>query len=470
MVRILLAHNRINVARDAENSNPDFDPGLCCSLFLCPNTHSEVVRVNDARRRFSYLLLCISGGVVFQVAYIRFVFLEPTYHALGLTAQEYGDIMSVFGAVAAVMYFVGGWFADRFAPRTLVVAALVITGLADMALTTIPGYAAVLLAHVAMAFAGMALYWPALVKVIGSFGPAEQQGRLFGFLEAIRGVTSTLISGFGAYLVGVALAPTVGVLVLIAIYGGLCLVLAALIWFALRGQADRVSDGERSALSIRQLISAARNKYTWLLGGTIMLMYCFYTTLGYFSPMLQHDFGVTAGLIGILGVVRSYVFQFVAGPLGGFCVDKVTRSTPRFLRFTFAGATLCVVVLLILPSSAALQWAAVTLMFMLSLMVFASRGVYWASITEARIPEDQRGGVIGLASGLAYLPDAFLPGLVASWIGDPTAGTAPNGGYTALFGFLAVVGVLGLVLTSVTLWVQRREPVAEPDRLTPTLT
>jgi hypothetical protein len=56
---------------------------------------------------------------------------------------------------------------------------------------------------------------------------------------------------------------------------------------------------------VRQLLAAARNKYTWLLGGSIMLMYCFYTTLGYFSPLLQHNFGVTAGLIGVLGVVRQ---------------------------------------------------------------------------------------------------------------------------------------------------------------------
>jgi predicted MFS family arabinose efflux permease len=418
--------------------------------------------VSGARRRLSYLLLCTSGGVIFQVAYIRFVFLEPTYHALGLTSQEYGDIMSVFGAVAAVMYFVGGWFADRFAPRTLVVAALAITGVADLSLTISPGYTTVLLAHIAMAFAGMALYWPALVKAIGSFGPTEQQGRLFGFLEAIRGVTSTVISGVGALLIGTVLAPTVGVLALIASYGGLCLVLAGLIWFALRGQADEAPAGERSALSVRQLLAAARNKYTWLLGGSIMLMYCFYTTLGYFSPLLQHNFGVTAGLIGVLGVVRSYVFQFVAGPLGGFGVDKVTHSTPRFLRLAFIGATLCVAVLLFLPGVPALQWAALTLMFVLSFMVFASRGVYWASITEARIPADQRGGVIGLASGLAYLPDAFLPGLVAWWIGDASTNTAPHGGYGMLFGVLTAAGLIGIALTSLTLWVQRREPAEKP--------
>jgi hypothetical protein len=250
------------------------------------------------------------------------------------------------------MYFVGG----RFAPRTLVVAALAITGVADLSLTISPGYTTALLAHIAIAFAGMAPSWSALVKAIGSFGPTEQQGRLFGFLEAIRGVTSTVISGVGALLIG-----------------------TVLIWFALRGQADEAPAGDRSARSVRQLLAAARNKYTWLLGGSIMLMYCFYTTLGYFSPLLQHNFGVTAGLIGMLGV------------------DKVTHSTPRFLWLAFIGATLYVAVLLFLPGAPAMQWAALTLMFVLSFMVFAGRG-----------------------------------------------------------------GVIGIALTSLTLWVQRREPAERP--------
>jgi hypothetical protein len=126
-------------------------------------------------------------------------------------------------------------------------------------------------------------------------------------------------------------------------------------------------------------------------------------------------------------------------------VDKVTHSTPRFLRLAFIGATLCVAVLLFLPGVPALQWAALTLMFVLSLMVFASRGV------------------IGLASGLAYLPDAFLPGLVAWWIGDASTNTAPHGGYGTLFGVLTAAGLIGIALTSLTLWVQRREPAEEPQ-------
>lgn len=420
--------------------------------------------MRTARDWASYLILSMTAGIIFQVAYIRFVFLEPTYTALGLTGQEYGTVMAVFGAVAAVMYFFGGWFADRFSPRSLIVAALAGTGAADLYLTTTPGFTGVLVAHVVMAVTGMALYWSALVKAIGMLGDATQQGRLFGFLEAVRGVTSTLIGGVGAVLVARAVVPSDGVLALIRIYGVLAFVFAGLVWWIVRVDRDRLAALGSSTLTLRQLLDAARNRYTWLLGGSIMLMYCFYTTLGYFSPLLENEFGMAAGLIGAIGVARTYVFQFIGGPLGGVCVDKITRSTAGFLRWMFVGASVISAAFLLLPRQTELKWVALVLMFALCLMVFCSRGVYWAGVAEVGIPEQQRGGVIGLASGLAYLPDAFLPPLAAWWTGDPAAGVPQRGGgYDSMFLFLVAAGVLGAVLTTIILRSRRAREATGPE-------
>lgn len=415
--------------------------------------------MTTARDWASYLILSMTAGVIFQVAYIRFVFLEPTYTALGLSGQQYGNVMAAFGAVAAVMYFFGGWFADRFSPRSLIVTALVGTGLADLYLTTTPGYAGVLAAHVVMAVTGMALYWSALVKAVGLLGSGAVQGRLFGFLEAIRGVTSTVVGGVGAVLVAYAVVPAAGVIVLIRVYGVLCFALAVLVWLVVRVDRARLAELGSSALTLRQLLDAARNSYTWLLGFSIMLMYCFYTSLGYFSPLLQDEFGMATGLIGVIGVARTYVFQIIGGPLGGLVVDKLTRSTARFLRWMFVGAAAVAAAFLVLPRTSGLKWVALGLMFLLCLMVFMSRGVYWAGVTEAGIPQQHRGGVIGLASGLAYLPDAFLPPLAAWWTGDPASGVPEHGGgYSALFVFLATAGVLGAALTTVMVRRQRHAP------------
>jgi sugar phosphate permease len=97
-------------------------------------------------------------------------------------------------------------------------------------------------------------------------------------------------------------------------------------------------------------------------------------------------------------------------------------------------------------------------MIVMCLAVFTSRGVYWAQIGEVEVPLAQRGGVIGLASGIAYLPDAFLPALGAWWVGDPANGVPQQGGgYTAMFAVLVVAAVLGVLLTTLTMRVRARE-------------
>ncbi|MFE3650398.1 nitrate/nitrite transporter [Streptomyces sp. NPDC059152] len=419
----------------------------------------------------------MSCGIVFQVAYIRFVFLGPTAEALRLSAQDYGNIISVFGAVAVVMYFLGGWFADRFEPRALIVAALAGTGVADLYLAQVPGYWGAMAAHVVMAVMGMGLYWPALVKAIGMLGDSSEQGRLFGFLEGTRGVTSTVVGFVGTGIVAAAVAQSVGVIWLIRLYGVLCFAFAAMVWLWVKSDAERLANLGSSSVTLRQLWLAVRNKYTWLIGITAMLMYCFYTTLGYFSPLLEYRFGMAAGLIGVIGVIRTYVFQFVAGPAGGVVVDKVTKSSPRLLRWMFAGSAVVAVIFLVLPQEPAYMWVALALMFLLCLFVFTSRGVYFATVGEVEIPENERGGVIGLSSGIAFLPDAFLPSLCAWWIGDPSASPAVpehGGGYTAMFVFLLAMALLGLLVTTLTTRTRARElasrAVPSPDAAPPVAT
>ncbi|MBF4574818.1 MFS transporter [Frondihabitans sp. VKM Ac-2883] len=421
-------------------------------------------RAARARRLLTFVILSMTGGVIFQVAYIRYVFLRETYEALDLTGQEYGVVVSVFGATATVMYFCGGWFADRFSPRLLIVIALVGIGLADLAVATRPGFVGVVGAHVVMAVLGTGLYWPALVKSIGLLGDESSQGRAFGFLEGLRGLTSTVVGLIGAGIVSAALVPSTGVLTLIRVYGVLCLVFAILVLVVVREERSRVSELVSSAVGIGQLLAATRNPFTWLIGGTIAMSFSFYTTLGYFSPLLETGFGVGLGALAVIGVVRSYVFQFVAGPVGGLVVDKVARSSSQFLRWMFVVSTVLALAFLLLPHDPALTWVALALLVVLCLAVFMSRGVYWAPVGELGIPESQRGGVIGLASGIAYLPDAFLPVVCAWWIGDTAAGIPEQGGgFTALFTTLIAAGLIGVLLTVATERVAARRAGSRAD-------
>lgn len=416
--------------------------------------------MSKTQKWVSFFIIAMTGGIVFQVAYIRFVFLEATFQALQLSAQDYGNIISVYGIVAMFSYFPGGWLADKFSPKKLVAIAMIGTALCNFYIASVPGYYGTLIAHIVMALMGMVLYWSAMVKSIGMLGDSNEQGRMFGYLEGVRGVISTIVGFAGTAIVGAMAAPTIGVLWLIRIYGILAIVLGILTWFVVKEDPTRYGTDPGHSVTLRQLANAVKNPYTWLVGGTIMAIYCSYTSLTYFSPLLRHQYGLSAGLIGVIGVIRSYVFQFVAGPVSGIVTDKVAHSTPRFLRWMLTATAITTAIFLLMPRQPSLVWIALTLMFILTFFIFACRGVYWATIGEVGIKENERGGVIGIASGIAYLPDAVLPSLAAWWTGDPTASPPVpehGGGYTTLFIFLITMCLLGIVLTTVTMRKARRD-------------
>lgn len=423
--------------------------------------------MTKAQKWLSFLILASTGGIVYQVGYIRYVFLEATYQALELSAQDYGNIISVYGIVAMVSYFFGGLLSDRFSPKNLIAIAMIGTAACNFYIASVPGYTGTLIAHIVMAIMGMAFYWSALVKSIGLLGNASEQGRLFGYLEGVRGIISTVIGFVGAATVAAAIVPATGVLWLIRIYGIVAIVLGVIVLIVVKEDKQQLASAEKQSVGLKDLWLAATNPYTWLIGGTIMSIYASYTALAYFTPLLQYKFGLSVALVGVIGVVRTYVFQFVAGPISGVVSDKIAKSTPRFLRWVFIAATVILIVFLAIPKVDVLVWVALVLMFVLTFVIFAARGVYWASIGEVGIPVNQRGGVTGLAAGIAYLPDAFLPALAAWWIGDPSANPAvpeQGGGYTTLFIFLIVMCLLGLLLTTLTM----RRRSREISRSTPT--
>ena len=52
----------------------------------------------------------------------------------------------------------------------------------------------ILIAWGLLSFFGEVVYWPVLLKAIRLLGDETEQGRLFGFLEAGRGVVDTIVA------------------------------------------------------------------------------------------------------------------------------------------------------------------------------------------------------------------------------------------------------------------------------------
>lgn len=99
------------------------------------------------------------------------------------------------------------------------------------------------------------VYWPVLLKAIRLLGDSTQQGRLFGFLEAGRGVVDTIVA-FSALGIFLLLGSGAGGLKAAILFYSACVIIAGILaYFLLEDDKISTKDDEGHEIS--------KNKAAW---------------------------------------------------------------------------------------------------------------------------------------------------------------------------------------------------------------
>ena len=146
------------------------------------------------KKWFTFVVLVIGGGTIFKLSSLKDAFYVPMQEFMGLTHTQIGAALSVYGLVQTIGNFASIYISDRFSKRIMISVSLVGVGLIGVYISTFPGYGGILLAWGLLSFFGEVVYWPVLLKAIRLLGDETEQGRLFGFLEAGRGVVDTIVA------------------------------------------------------------------------------------------------------------------------------------------------------------------------------------------------------------------------------------------------------------------------------------
>lgn len=139
------------------------------------------------------LLLATGAGIIYQLPYIRETFYPQIQEAMNLSNAQMGLLNSGYSSVAFFSYIIGGIIADKFSARKLLTFSLITTGLLGLWFSTFPSYNVARLIFVLMGISTIITYWSALIKATRILGTSEEQGRLFGLQEGLRGVTNAFL-------------------------------------------------------------------------------------------------------------------------------------------------------------------------------------------------------------------------------------------------------------------------------------
>ena len=133
------------------------------------------------------LLLAIGAGSIFQLPYIRESFYIPIQNAMNLTNAQMGALTAWYAIVATPAYFLGGIVADKFSPKIMLAFSFIATGLLGFWFSTFPGYEISRIIFALMGLTTVMTYWSSVIKATRMLGTSEEQGRLFGLQEGLRG-------------------------------------------------------------------------------------------------------------------------------------------------------------------------------------------------------------------------------------------------------------------------------------------
>lgn len=402
--------------------------------------------MTESRRAFikkygTLLLLATGAGIIFQLPYIRETFYPQIQEAMGLSNAQMGLLSSGYSAMALFSYFLGGIIADKFSARKLLAFSFITTGLLGLWFSTFPSYNVARLIFVLMGISTIVTYWSACIKATRMLGTSEEQGRLFGLQEGLRGVMNALLVFVmtAAFVRFSANSEILGTSMAIKVVAIVNIILGILHYIFI--EDTKTNENNQSIVEVTKgMFKALTIPRVWILIAIVFTAYSVYGLIGYLNTYAVKYFGLSAALGSTLGGIR-YLIQGVGGIVGGFLADKI-RSRVKVIVIGCSGLAICFGLLILMPAKAILLPAVVINFLFGLLFIYAVRSQYFAIHDDAGIPVAMSGRVSGIVSCLGYAPDIFMFALVGSWM--DSYGLV---GFKMTWAYALVASVLCIVLS-----------------------
>lgn len=410
------------------------------------------------RKYGTLLLLAIGAGSIFQLPYIRESFYIPIQNAMNLTNAQMGALTAWYAIVATPAYFLGGIVADKFSPKIMLTFSFIATGLLGLWFSTFPGYEISRIIFALMGLTTVMTYWSSVIKATRMLGTSEEQGRLFGLQEGLRGfvnagIVFAMTAVFAHYtnnVHGAAWAIRFCAAELIAV-GILCFIF-------IKGNSEEKSEPLKDIFV--GMFRCFKYPRVWMLTGIVFTAYSIYALMSYINTYAVNFCGMSEASAATLGGVR-YLLQGIGGICGGFLADKL-HSRLKTIGI-FAGLlSLSWAAFIFIPGETAMLMPVLGNFCFGVILVYSIRSLYFADIDEACLPVHLTGRVSGILSCFGYLPDVFLLTLTGSWL-DSYAGKT---GYNMIFVYAVAMGLLCMIISFSLYCIIKKKKQSDPQGAT----
>lgn len=410
---------------------------------------SEQKRKGIEKKWISFGTLMLGAGTIYKLGFMKDAFYVPMQEFMGLSHTQIGGAVSIAGWISTFGFLAAILVVDRISKKIMIPASLLGICLCGLWLSTFPSYPVFLLIYCLLAVCADMLYWPTMLKTVRLLGNEDEQGRMFGILEAGRGLMDTIVAFCALGIFSAFGSNEAGLRAAILFYAVVPGVIAIIAYFLLEpdeapAEAAAPAESEGPKKKSNDTISRAlKNKKIWLVSFNVFFVYSVYCGLTYFIPFLEEAYALPAVLVGVYGVINQYGLKMLGGPVGGFITDKVLHSATKYLQICFVIVAAILVVFACLPHKQLGIVIGMIITLTISAFVFSMRAVFFAPMDEVKVPRDITGSAMSIGSFLGYLPGAFMYAIYGAIL-DHFEGMS---GYRIVFIVMAVFAVIGFFLS-----------------------
>lgn len=394
-----------------------------------------MINNKNSKRYILFIFLTISTGIIYKLPYIQDVFYVPLQESLNLSHTQIGNLLSVSGFFSVFGFLGSMYFIDRVSKRILIPCGLIGMGIVGIYLSTFPKYNILVFIWILFALFGDMLYWPVLVKNVKSIGSENEQGRLFGFFEAGRGLFDTIV-----VLLAVYIFSKFGSLKYVIIFYSIISIIMGVVIFIIIEDDKNIKNKNDNKFTIPTEVF--KSKEVWLVAGNIFCSYSIYCGLTYMMPFLQSKYSVTAVLIGLYSIINQYGIKILAGPISGYLADKTFKSSSKYFRFGFLSIIIIMVFMILFIDKDININSYFVMIIIFSSFVNSMKALFFAPVEEIEIDKNIEGSSISFISFIGYSPLIFCYSLYGIIL-DSFEGIF---GYKILFIIITIFAILGLII------------------------
>lgn len=421
---------------------------------------TEVKRKGLDKKWISFGALMLGAGTIYKLGFLKDAFYVPMQEFMGLSHTQIGVAMSIAGWVTTFGFLASILVVDRISKKIMIPFSLLGICVCGLFLSTFPSYPIFLLIYCLLAIFADMLYWPTMLKTVRLLGNEDEQGRMFGILEAGRGLMDTIVAFCALGIFSAMGSTAAGLRAAILFYSIVPGIIAIVAFFLLDNDQPVViaSDEKKETVKKESTIKRAlKNKNIWLVSLNVFFVYSVYCGLTYFIPFLEEAYALPAALVGVYGIINQYGLKMFGGPVGGFITDKVLHSATKYLRICFVIVAAALTIFACLPHQSLGIIAGMAITLSISALIFSMRAIFFAPMDEVKVPRDITGSAMSIGSFVGYLPGAFMYAIYGAIL-DHFEGLA---GYKIVFFIMAALAVVGFFLSCYIINVIKKQRNAE---------